>query len=80
MWVFQRDSEALRLEILYDDVKDEFVLVFRNSSGGERTERFKDTTALQSRLIAVNETFDEGRWQRACAAISLDDRQLLTAN
>lgn len=76
IWLFERDYEALCLEISYDEASREFVLISRNANGGERTERFRGTAALQSRLLDLKEALVAGEWQNVGAPPQLNDAWL----
>jgi hypothetical protein len=79
IWLFERDYEALLLEVSYDGASKEFVLISRNANGGERTERFRGTAALQSRLLALKEALVAGEWRHVDAPPALNDAWLFSS-
>ena len=62
IWLFERGSEALRLETRYDNASDEYVLVVVWSDHRTETERFSEKTAFEARLQRLEERLAAEQW------------------
>ena len=51
VWLFERDSEFLRLETRYENGTADYVLIIHEPDGSQQIERFKDTVTFRRRLL-----------------------------
>lgn len=78
VWLFERDFESFRVETLYDNVRGEYVIITHDAAGVKQTERFKDTVVFQTRLTALEEQLQSGRWKQSGPPVLLRDGWRIT--
>ena len=61
VWLFERDSESLRLETRYDNDAAEFVLS-THRPGGPQIERFKNAVTFRERLEILETQLESDHW------------------
>ena len=64
IWLYEKDSDALRIETRYDNDTFEYVLTVHRA-GGHETERYRSLEDFRQRLLAVEKTLVDQRWRRA---------------
>lgn len=65
IWLYERGTEALRLETRVDSVSGEYVLVVVWSDDRVETERFRDPAAFDTRLRQLERQLTAEHWTQA---------------
>ena len=73
IWLYERNTETLRLETRFDNATGEFVLIQHQPSGARVTERFRTEEEFGARLRALSASLDEQHWQHKGPPMILDD-------
>jgi len=68
IWLYEKDADALRLETRYDNDRSQYVLIVHRASGTE-TERYDRLEDFRQRLLTLEKTLADERWQRAAAPV-----------
>ncbi len=63
IWLYEKDTQALRLETRYDNRTLQYVLVVHRPEGAD-TERYEKLEDFRQRLLALEKSLAEGKWQR----------------
>ena len=63
VWLFERDSESLRLETRYDNDAAEFLLIMHRPDGPQ-IERFKDSVTFRRRLEVLERQLESDNWKQ----------------
>lgn len=65
VWFYKRSNEDLRVETRFDSVTSEYVLEVAWPGRPAITERFRNTAAFETRVLALERELDEEHWQQA---------------
>jgi hypothetical protein len=65
IWLFQRESQAIRIETRFDQQSSEYVLVSEERDGTRQIERFRSAAAFRLRLEALEQQLETNRWTRS---------------
>ena len=63
VWFYKRSDGALRVETRVDSVTEEYVLEVTWPGRPTMTERFHDTAAFESRVLALERQIDAEHWE-----------------
>jgi hypothetical protein len=63
VWLFERDTQAVRVETRYDAAASGYVLILHRSDGTQ-IERFDDEVTFRIRLERLEQQFESERWRR----------------
>jgi hypothetical protein len=64
IWLYEKDTQSLRLETRYDNRTLQYVLTIHRSEGVE-TERFEKLDDFRQRLLALEKMLTDGNWHRS---------------
>ena len=64
VWFYKRSDGDLRIETRFDSVADEYVLEVAWPGRPVMTERFTDTAAFETRVLALERQLDQEHWQQ----------------
>ena len=65
VWLFERGSRVTRLVTRFEPASSEYVLDVDWSDGASSTERFGDTDAFKTRLLALEQQLLSEDWKHA---------------
>ena len=64
VWFYKRSDADLRVETRFDSVTSEYVLEVAWPGRPVMTERFRDTRAFESRVLALERQLDQEHWEQ----------------
>jgi hypothetical protein len=64
VWFFARGNDSVRVETRFDNTSREFVLEVAWANRPLETERFKDLSAFQARVTAVEKQLETESWNQ----------------
>ena len=64
VWFYERSGGALRVETRFDSATNEYVLDVTWPGRPVSTERFIDTAAFESRILALERQLEAERWKQ----------------
>jgi hypothetical protein len=73
LWIFERGDEVIRFETRYDNETKEYVLATYGSDGTHQVERYREVTAFQRRLDALEKQLETDHWHAVGSPTVLRD-------
>ena len=64
IWLYEKDTQSLRLETRYDNRTLQYVLTIHRADGVE-TERYEKLDDFRQRLLALEKLLADGDWHRS---------------
>jgi hypothetical protein len=64
IWLFQRETQAIRIDTRFDGESGEYVLVPEERDGVRQNERFRDAAEYRVRLEALEQQLETEHWTR----------------
>jgi hypothetical protein len=64
VWFYKRSDGSLRIETRFDSTTSEYVLEVAWPGRPVMTERFSDSVAFETRVLALERQIDAERWQQ----------------
>jgi len=64
VWFYKRSDDDLRIETRFDSITTEYVLEVVWPGRPVMTERFTDTAAFETRVLALERQLDHELWQQ----------------
>jgi hypothetical protein len=62
LWLYQRDTDTLRLRTAYDNATKAFVATITASDGEEQCLRFDNAEAFRAWLLALETRLEQEHW------------------
>ncbi|MEO8678923.1 MAG: hypothetical protein ABI665_07750 [Vicinamibacterales bacterium] len=62
IWLYERDSEVLRIETRYDNASGSYELIWHRQDGTQTVEQFSSEASYRVRLEAVERVLQTDRW------------------
>ena len=63
IYIFERDSESLRLETRYSNDSKTYEIIFRRADGTTTKETFTGETSFRTRLDEIYSDLEEKEWR-----------------
>ena len=63
VWLFERETQAVRVETRYDRETSEYVLLIHRPDDSQ-IERFQNEVTFRNRSERLEQQFDSDQWQR----------------
>jgi hypothetical protein len=63
VYLFERESEAMRIETRYDRASKTYEIIWRRSDGTSTQESFKGETSFRSRLDEIYSALEQEDWR-----------------
>ena len=63
IYLFERESEALRIETRYTEQTKTYEIIWRRADGTTTRESFKGETSFRSRLDEIYESLEQEEWR-----------------